>query len=321
MHDHSEPRHLLRAADLEPSDQDAILALAVELKRDPRALGTPRQQGPLVAIFELPSTRTRLAFAAAAYHLGMLMNVVPAEETQLAHGESIEDTARTLSALCAAIIIRTRSDERLERLASAARIPVMNALTPRHHPCEALVSLFTVRERFGRLTGVRLSFVGPSTNVAHSLLEAGAAAGMEVRIASPPRRRPDDEVLTRARSIAARTGSSIIVLDDPREAVAGADVVYTDAWGSLVDDVAATSFPEELARFRVDEDLMQLAANEAVFLHCLPARRGFEVTTGVIDGEASLVWQQVSNQVPVIQAVIHSLLSRRGAAASVHHSS
>jgi ornithine carbamoyltransferase len=301
------PRHVLRPADLSRAELNGVLELAAQMKADPGALAAEGSHQTLVAIFELPSTRTRLAFAAAAQRLGMTVTAVAAAETQLARGEALVATARTLSALSAAIVVRTASHELLEELASTTTVPVMNALSPRHHPCEALVSLFTLRERFGGLAGLRLSFVGVGNNVAHSLLEAGTAAGMEVRIACPPRQGPRDDIVAGARALATATGASISVLDDPREAVSGADVVYTDVWSSM--DEKSTIDTQALAAFRVDGQLMALAAGHAVFLHCLPARRGLEVTADGRDGPSSLVWQQVANQIPVTQALVHSVLS------------
>lgn len=300
------PLHVLRPADLAPAELEGLLELAAQVKADPRALFAERIHETLVAIFELPSTRTRLAFAAAAQRLGMTVTAVAAAETQLARGETLVDTVRTLSALSAALVIRTRSHELLEELASAASVPVINALSPQHHPCEALVSLFTLRERFGGLAGLSLSFVGVGNNVAHSLLEGGAATGMNVRIACPPRHAPSGDVVAGARALATATGASISVLDDPREAVSGADVVYTDVWTSMGEESAVDT--QALAEFRVDRHLMALAARHAVFLHCLPARRGLEVTAEVLDGPSSLVWQHVANQIPVTQALVHSVL-------------
>jgi ornithine carbamoyltransferase len=215
---------------------------------------------------------------------------------------------RALSALAAAVVIRAASHELLEELAGAASVPVINALSPRHHPVEALVSLFTLRERFGGLKGITLAFVGAGNNVSHSLLEAGATAGMTVRLACPQLYAPSSEVVSRAREIAAATGASIAVLSDAREAVADVDVVYTDVWASMGDADDAAARREAFSAVCVDAQLMSLAAPDAVFLHCLPARRGLEVTADVLDGPRSLVWQHVANHVPVTQALIYTLV-------------
>ena len=303
------PRHLLRVADLASAELEGILALAAKLKVEPATLAGTYTGEAIVAIFELPSTRTRLAFAAAAQRLGLAMTPLGPGESQLVRGEAVADTARTLSVLSAMVVVRTKSDELLEELAAAASVPVVNALTPRHHPCEALVGLFTLRERFGAVSGLKLAFVGVGNNVAHSLLEAGAATGMEIRLACPVGHGPSDDVVTSARTIAATTGGSIGVLEDPREAVAGVDVVYTDVWTSMADEASVNTRPD-FGGFQVDRRLMQLAADHAVFLHPLPARRGVEVTADVLDGPRSLVWRHVANQSPVIQALVHSLLAR-----------
>ena len=204
------------------------------------------------------------------------------------------DTARALSAMAAAVVVRTRSHELLERMASASSVPVVNALSPRHHPCEALVSLFTLRQHFGRLEGIRLAFVGAINNVSRSLVEASVALGLQVRVACPP--------------AYATEASQAQVFDDPREAVEGADAVYTDVWQSMGDEEN-----EQLERvfegFQVDEELMRHAAGDAMFMHCLPARRGLEVAAEVIDGPRSLVWKQVANHVPVTQAILYTLIA------------
>ena len=282
-----------------------MLTLAAQLKVEPAKLDGAHTGGAIAAIFELPSTRTRLAFAAAARRLGLAVTALAAGEIQLARGETAGDTSRTLSALSNMIVVRTRSDELLGELGAAASVPVVNALSPIHHPCEALVSLLTLRERFDSLSGLKLAFVGVGNNVAHSLLEAGAAAGMEIRLACPPGHGPSEDVVAGARETAATTGASISLLEDAREAVAGVDVVYTDVWTSMGDEAAAP----DLGGFQVDDSLMRLAAEHAVFLHCLPARRGQEVTADVLDGPRSLVWQHVANQIPVTQALVHSLLA------------
>jgi ornithine carbamoyltransferase len=309
MDDHRQARHLLRAADLTPAELESVLHLATRLSADPDALADALRGEALVGVFELPSTRTRLAFAVAAQRLGMTMTPLTAADVQLASGESLVDTARTLSAMAAAIVVRARSHELLEEIASASDVPVVNALSQRHHPCEALVSLLTLRERFGGLSGLKLSFVGAGNNVSNSLLEAGAAAGMSVRIACPPQRRPSEEVVERAAAIAATTGATIDVLDDPREAVADADVVYTDVWTSMGDEPLSDASRHEFVGFQVNRQLMAHARKTAVFLHCLPARRGLEVTAEVLDGPNSLVWQHVANQIPAIQALIYWLLA------------
>jgi ornithine carbamoyltransferase len=302
--------HLLRAADLTARELAEALALAGTVKAAPATLTDALRGEALVLIFALPSTRTRVAFTVAAHRLGMAAIALGASELQLARGEELADTARALSAQASGVVVRASSHELLEELAAAATVPVINALSSRHHPCEALVSLFTLREHFGRLSGLRLAFVGAGNNVSHSLLEAAAAAGMNVRVACPQRYAPDEEVVARASQIAAATEGSVAVGHDAREAVAGVDVVYTDVWSSMGDDSETEERQRSFTEFRVDAALISLAAPQAVFLHCLPARRGLEVTADVIDGPQSLVWRNVANHVPVTQALVYSVLGK-----------
>jgi ornithine carbamoyltransferase len=278
---------VLRPADL-AGRLDAVLDLAAAIKRDPEPWLDRLRHRTMVGLFEGPSTRTRVAFAAAAHRLGMLPLFVGAEELQLGSGEPVGDTARSLSSYASTIVVRARSHATIEELAAAASVPVINALSDLHHPCEAVASLLTLREHFGRLDGLRLAWVGEGTNVAHSLLEGCALAGATVAVASPAAFAPDPEVVA--------AGGVVEVGEDPAEAVAGADAVFTDAWSD--------GARGELAPFRIDATLMKRAAPGAVFVHCLPARRGEEVTAEVLDGPASLVWQQVANHLPVAQALL-----------------
>jgi ornithine carbamoyltransferase len=282
---------VLRAADL-AGRLDALLDLAAAIKRDSEPWLDRLRHRTMVGLFERPSTRTRVAFAAAAHRLGMLPLFVGPQELQLGSGEEIADTARSLSSYASTIVVRARSHATIEELAAGASVPVINALSDRHHPCEAVASLLTLRERFGRLEGLRLAWIGEGTNVAHSLLEAGALAGAQVAVASPAGFAPDPDVVAAVRA----AGGVVDVGEDPAEAVAGADAVFTDVWPERA--------RAELMPFRVDAALMGRAAADAVFVHCLPARRGEEVTSEVLDGPASLVWQQVANHLPVAQALL-----------------
>jgi len=251
----------------------------------------------LVCFFEKPSTRTRVSFAAAAERLGMLPLLLRPDELQLGRGETIADTARTLSGYAAAIVVRTFSQERVEELAAAATVPVINALTDEHHPCQALADLLTLRERFGRLEGVRVAYVGAGNNVATSLLEAGALMGIHIVAACPAGYEP------------AVDGAHVV--DDPLEAVAGAYAVYTDVWVSMGEEAERDVRFAALEPFRVDAELMAAARADAVFMHCLPAHRGEEVTAEVIDGPQSVVWQQAENRLPTEEALVYALVARR----------
>ena len=286
---------VLRAADLAERLEE-VVELAAAIKDDPEPWFGRLPHQTMVALFERPSTRTRVAFAAAAHRLGMLPLFVGPGELQLGHGEETADTARSLSSYASTIVVRAHSHETIEELAAAASVPVINALSDLHHPCEAVASLLTLREHFGRLKGLRLAYVGEGNNVAHSLLEAGALAGASVAVASPPEFAPDPQVVAAARILASANGGGVDVGEDPVAAVTGADAVFTDVWPGGAGD--------RFAPFRVDSALMRHASPQAVFVHCLPARRGEEVTAEILDGPASLVWQQVANHLPVAQALL-----------------
>jgi ornithine carbamoyltransferase len=241
----------------------------------------------------------------------MLPIMLRPDELQLGRGEPIADTAKVLSAYTAAIVVRTFAQSDLKEMAAAANVPVINALTDLHHPCQALADLLTLREHFGRLAGLRLAYVGDGNNVAHSLIEAGALAGMDVRLACPPGYRPDQEIVAEAAARAVATGGSIRVCEAPEDAVAGADAVYTDVWVSMGEDAEREQRLRDLEPYRVDAALMAQAADEAVFMHCLPAHRGQEVTAEVIDGPASVVFAQAANRLPTEQAVLADLIDIR----------
>jgi ornithine carbamoyltransferase len=223
-----------------------------------------------------------VSFEAAIFRLGGLPIMLRPDELQLGRGEPISDTARVLSSYCAAIVVRTFAQADVAELAEFASVPVINALTDEHHPCQALADCLTLRERFGDLVGLPVAYVGDDNNVATSLREAAALTGIDLRIAAPP--------------------------DDPREAVADARAVYTDVWVSMgQSDTQARR--ARLEPYRVTTELMQLAAHDTVFLHCLPAHRGEEVEAAVIDGPRSLVWQQAANRLPTEQALLHTLVT------------
>jgi ornithine carbamoyltransferase len=289
-------RHLLRLADLTAEELRELLDLSAAMREHPYEWGGRLQGRTLAAVFEKPSTRTRVSFAEAAWRLGMLPQTLGRDELQLGRGETLADTARTLSAYCAAIAIRTYAQSTVEELAAAASVPVINALTDDHHPCQALADLLTVRDRCGGLGGVRLAFVGDGTNVANSLVEAGELTGLRVTVASPHGYEP--------------LGAGADVVDDPRAAVHGADVVYTDVWASMGEEDERGSRLRDLEPYRVTPELLALAAPGAVFMHCLPAHRGEEVVDAVIDGPQSAVWEQAANRLPTEQALLLTLVER-----------
>ena len=301
-------RHFRRVADLRPRELEQLLDLAARLKEEPAAYESALHGRTVACIFEKPSTRTRVSFAAAAAELGATPVTLSPQELQIGRGESIADTARSLSGYCAAIVVRTYAQETVDELARWATVPVVNALSDEHHPCQALADLLTIRDTFGELRGRRLAFVGDGgDNVAHSLLEAGALSGLDVTIACPPQYRPRREVLMDARRFALETGSELALVVEPRLAVTGADAVYADVWASMGEESEHDARVAALAPYEVTEDLMQLARPDAIFLHCLPAKRGEEVESSVIDGPRSAVWAQSANRMPTEAALLLAL--------------
>jgi ornithine carbamoyltransferase len=297
-----------RVSDLTPDSLAELLRLSGQLKADPLQYENALHGTTIACIFEKPSTRTRVSFAAAIARLGATSIALSPQELQIGRGESIADTARSLSGYCEAIVIRTFAQETVDELARWASVPVVNALSDQHHPCQALADLLTVDESFGDLEGRRLAFVGDGgDNVAHSLLEAGALTGMDVTIACPPGYRPRQDVLADACVLAAETGSHLTVVERPQDAVAGADAVYADVWASMGEEAEREARRRVLAPYQVTEELMCLASPGAIFLHCLPAKRGEEVAAGVIDGPQSVVWQQSANRLPTEQALLLTL--------------
>jgi ornithine carbamoyltransferase len=298
----------LRIADLSPDELESLLNIAAAMKEKPFARVDAHRGKTVACFFNKPSTRTRVSFEAAAHRLGMLPIMLRPAELQLGRGEPIADTARVLSSYAAAIVVRTFAQADLEEMADAADSPVINALTDQHHPCQALADLLTLRERFYRLEGLRLAYVGDGNNVAHSLLEAGALAGMHVSVACPRGYHPDAEIVAGAAEVALPRGGSVLVTEHPLEAVTAADAVYTDVWVSMGEDEEREDRLERLRPFQVTESLMSTAAKDAVFMHCLPAHRGEEVSAEVIDGPRSVVFQQAANRLPTEQAVLAKLV-------------
>lgn len=305
-------KDLLRVADLSAGDLTHLLDLADAIRERPHHLGRVLAGDPVVCYFAKPSTRTRLSFGSAIARLGGVPEIINGDELQLGRGETIEDTARVISRYARAFVIRTFADDDVARFATAATIPVVNALTDGHHPCQALADAMTLRHHFGRLEGLRVAYVGVGNNVAHSLMEVCALAGADIVVATPPGFEPEPSVVRSARILAGSHGSSVELTDDPRQAVSGADAVYTDVWLSMGDDEGTRDVRRRtLAEFRVTPALMGLAGPGAVFLHCLPAHRGEEVAADVIDGPASLVFDQAENRMHTAQALLESLVLDR----------
>jgi ornithine carbamoyltransferase len=304
-------RSFLRVSDLDQTELLALLDLAAAMRDDLTGWRTTLDGQTLACYFTKPSTRTRVSFEAAAWRLGMLPVMLRPDELQLGRGEPLEDTARVLSRYAAALVVRTFAHSDLDALAAAASVPVINALTDDHHPCQALADLLTIRDRFGTLEGLTVAYVGDGNNVAHSLMEAAALAGMRVMVASPTGYEPDPTVTALAAYSARKHGGSVHVTDDPAVAARGAHAVYTDVWVSMGQDAERKRRLTALEPYRVDAALMARADPDAIFLHCLPAHRGEEVAAEVIDGPASAVWEQAGNRLPTEQAVLHALITGR----------
>jgi ornithine carbamoyltransferase len=297
----TKPDHLLKVSDLSSQRLQRLLDLAAQMKAEPLGWRDAQAGKVLACFFSKPSTRTRVSLEAAAQRLGMLPLMLRPDELQLGRGEPIADTGRVLSSYVDAITIRTFAQSDVEELAAAATVPVINALTDEHHPCQALADLLTVREHFGQLEGVRLAYLGDGNNVAHSLMEAGALAGMEVVISTPYGYRPHAEI---------EIASHATIESDPFEAVRGAQVVYTDVWVSMGEEAEREQRRSALADYQVSPAIMDAASPDAIFMHCLPAHRGEEVAVEVIDGPRSVVFQQAANRLPTEQALIHTLIER-----------
>ena len=297
-------RNYLSVDDVTPEELVAILELSVKVKAEPGAYADRLRGRSVALIFEKPSTRTRVSFEVGVAELGAHPLVISSSELQLGRGETIEDTGRVLSRYVDAIVLRTFEQERLELLASAASVPVINSLSDFEHPCQALADLFTVQERLGSPRGRTLTYLGDGNNVAHSLLLAGAKAGMHVRVATPPGFGPIPQVVNRAAEIAEQTGGSVGVLHDPMEAAQDADVLYTDVWASMGQEDEVDERELVFRGYQVDEKLVSLASPAVVVMHCLPAHRGMEIAAEVIDGPRSAVWDQAENRLHTQKALL-----------------
>jgi ornithine carbamoyltransferase len=303
-------KDFLALAPFTPQEIRDLLDLARQVKLSPRSLTGACANKTLAMIFQKPSLRTRVSFETAMYELGGQAIYLGPTDIQVHRGETIADTARVLSRYAAAIMARVFAHQDILDLAAHATVPVINGLSDLHHPCQVLADLLTLRERFESLRGRKLAYVGDGNNMANTLLEGCAVTGMSVAIAHPHGYAPDPDIATKAREIAASTGGAVLVTEDIAEAVEDADAVYTDTWASMGQE---SEREERLARFAgytVDEALMARARPQAVFLHCLPAHRGEEVTAAVIDGPQSIVFDQAENRLHVQKAILVTLLGR-----------
>jgi ornithine carbamoyltransferase len=304
-------RDLLSVADLSAQEIEWVFERAAELKAEYRTAGRhghpPLVGRTLAMLFQKPSLRTRVTFEAGMNQLGGHA-VYLTEDVVMGARESVRDVARNLERFVDGIVARTGPHEVVTELAAQASIPVINGLTIREHPCQALADAFTIRERFGRSRGVVLAFVGDGNNVYHSLALAGGLLGMEVRLAHPPGYGPNERIVERARQLATASGGRLAFSADPAEVVAGADVVYTDAWTSMGQEAEAEERRDAFARYQVNAALLEVAGPDAAVMHCLPAHRGEEITSEVMDGPQSIILDQSENRLHVQKALLVGLL-------------
>ncbi len=306
-------RHVLTLDDWAPAELGELFAHARMLKRS-RASGTTSASRPLnektiALLFEKPSLRTRVSFEVAARELGASTLYLTPQEVGLGVREAVRDVARVLGAYVHAVILRTFADETLVEFARYSCVPVVNALSDGHHPCQGLTDLFTIGEHFGETAGRTLAYIGDGNNVAHSLLQAAVKCGMHVRVAAPEGYMPDSAVVASACRAAAQTGGSLQLLADPREAALHADVVYTDVWTSMGQEAQSDNRKHVFAGYQVNRRLLALAAPSAIVMHPLPAHRGEEITDEVLDGPQSRVFVQAENRLHVQKALLRMLLS------------
>jgi ornithine carbamoyltransferase len=286
------------------------LGLALDLARELKVERARRKELRLLPgrtvglIFRKPSTRTRISSEVGIAELGGMALYVPAADLQLGRGESTRDTALVLSRFLSAIVIRTFDQAEVEEYAEHATIPIVNGLTDASHPLQALADAMTIRERFGTLAGIRVAYLGDGNNVCNSLMRVVARTGMHLSAACPDGYRPDPELVASCREDAASTGARVEVVDDPREAVSGAQVLYTDVWTSMGQEADHDRRQRDLAPYRLDEEKLALGAPDAVAMHCLPAHVGEEITEGVLYGARSAVWDQAENRLHVYKAVL-----------------
>ena len=311
---------LVSTLDLGPAGVDAVLNLAGIMKARPADFRKALSGRQMVMFFEKPSLRTRLTFEAGMAGLGGTAMFVDQRHERLDARETLSDVAHNLERWVDLIVLRTFSQETIEGMAKHARVPVINALSDREHPCQALADYLTLQERFGDMKNRCLAYVGDGNNVAHSLLLTCACLGSSIRVATPPGYAPDAQIVADAREIAEDTGAVIHWLTDPHEAVNGADAVYTDAWVSMGQEKEEGERAQVFPPYQVNRELMAEAAPHAVFMHCLPAHRGLEVTDEVMDSEQSLIFEQAENRLHVQKAILYLLLggSDRLPARSAH---
>lgn len=303
-------KSVLDLTELSKEDILSIIELAVAIKTKPEDYRGSLAGKILAMIFEKNSTRTRVSFEAGIIQLGGQAIVLDSKSTQMGRGEPISDTAKVLSGYVDAIMIRTYSDDMIAELAKEASIPVINGLTDLHHPCQVLADFLTIFEQKGKLDGIKLTYVGDGNNMAHSFLIAGSLVGMDVSIASPAGYEVDETILELAKNNAKQSGSKIELFTDPNLAVKEADVIVTDVWASMGDESEQKEREEAFNNFQVNNRLAVQAKKDYLFLHCLPAHRGEEVTADIIDGSHSVVFQEAENRLHAQKALMVKLMKQ-----------
>lgn len=301
--------HLLKTSDLSAADLAYLLRRSAKFKAKPMGRRSVLAGDTVCCYFDKPSTRTRISFETAVVHLGGTPISISNKDLQLGRGETLEDTARVISRYSRALVVRTYDDSDIERLAAAATVPIINALTDGHHPCQSLADLMTIAERKGALGRVKIAYLGDGNNVAVSLLQAAALAGSTMALGCPSGYEVPAAIVDAARAVADRQGGRVETTTDPAEAVDGADVVYTDVWLSMghSDSERATRH-KALSPYQVNAALMRRAKPDALFLHCLPAHRGEEATADVVDGPQSVIFEQAENRLWTSMAVLYGLI-------------
>jgi ornithine carbamoyltransferase len=300
---------LLTGTEWKPSQLHDFFHLAAEIKSHPERYRSTLAGKFLALIFEKPSLRTRVTFEVGVASLGGTAVFLDHTLTHLGERECVRDIAKNLERWVHGIVARVFTQESLEDFARNASIPVINALSDKYHPCQALADFFTLKERFGTLRGIKLAYIGDGNNMCHSLLTIGARVGAQVRVATPAGYEPDPAIVAEARRVACETRGEIDILRAPEDAVAGVQAVYTDVWASMGQEDETSKRTADFAGYQVNEALFSQAAPEAVFMHCLPAHRGLEVSEGVIDSARSVVYGQAENRLHVQKAVLCTLLT------------
>ncbi|MEY4985516.1 MAG: hypothetical protein RLZZ359_402 [Actinomycetota bacterium] len=298
-------RHFLKDDDITPAEQAEILRLALELKKSPYSRRPFEGPQTVALIFDKTSTRTRVSFAVGVADLGGVPLIIDSQTSQMGGKESVADTARVLERQVAQIVWRTYSQAGLEEMAANSKVPVINSLSDDYHPCQLLADLLTIKEHKGELKGLKMSYIGDSSNnMANSYLIAGAMAGMHVAVAGPAGYLPDATVVARAEAIAATTGGSVSVHGDAALAAAHADVLVTDTWISMGQEAEKEKRIRDFAGFTIDQALLEKAKSDAIVMHCLPAYRGYEITAEVLDGPNSVIWDEAENRLHAQKALM-----------------